>query len=513
MPAENETPDAFDCPPEARMDARAPSRLDTAALIAILLVGTAVRLAFIDRPMQLDEAYTYNEYASRPVLDGLSWYTLPNNHLLNTLLVHVATAALGNQRWVVRLPAFLAGLALIPATFAMTARLCGRAPALFSAALVAASEPLIDYSTNARGYTIVALMTVLLVVSAERMVGDAHGGQAGDWVAFTILPVLGCFAIPVMLYPYGAVVLWLIGRSRRAALPGRGLRLDRLVLSGMLAMLLSVLLYIPALVRTGLGRVAANPYVSPRPLGDVIRALPTTLGQAWLQWHSDIPRLVVLLFVLAWVASLLRKAICSRGCFAPTALLLTVVAFSITAALVQRVVPYDRVWLFALPLYLACVAEGLAGAIRRLCSPTWIQDALPVLLAMALAFCVARGDSLAPRSWGTLHHGDAIAALLKPVLRSDDGVVALTPCDAPLKYEFLRQRIPVEHLYDYQVARAGRLFVAVDWAHGQDLAGVLAGSGVAARGLTPGRIIRDFGDSAVFEIQRQPATRVIRGSP
>ena len=111
--------------------------------------------------MQLDEAYTYNEYASKPVLDGLSWYTLPNNHLLNTLLIHVATVVLGNEPWVVRLGALAAGLGLIPAIYALTRRLCGPPEGLLAAALVAASEPLIDYSTNARGYTLVALVTVL----------------------------------------------------------------------------------------------------------------------------------------------------------------------------------------------------------------------------------------------------------------------------------------------------------------------------------------------------------------
>jgi hypothetical protein len=488
------------------MDSRAQSRLDVAALAAILLVGTAARLPFLDRPMQLDEAYTYNEYASRPLLDGLSWYTLPNNHLLNTLLVHVATALLGNQRWVVRLPVFVAGLALIPATFAMAARLCGRAPALLAAALVGASEPLIEYSTNARGYTMVALVTVLLVVTADRIVVDSRGGRLHEWVAFTLLPVLGCFAIPIMLYPYGGVVLWLVLRARRPAAGSRRVRLDRLALSGALAALLTIVLYLPALIRTGLGRVAANPYVAPRPLGDVVRELPRTLSLAWVEWHSDWPRLVTALFVLAWAVSLLRMVIAHRGCAAPTKLLLTVMCFSMAAALVQRVVPYDRVWLFALPLYLACIAEGLSGAIARLPLPGPVPQAFAVLLCAGLAFCVVRGESLAPRSWGTLHHGDAITALLGPILRDGDGVVALTPCDAPLKYEFLRQGIPVDYLYDYKVARARRLFVAVDRAHEQNLGGVLAGAGVSGQRFTAPRLVRDFGDAAVFELRRQPAT-------
>ncbi len=486
------------------MDARAQSRLETATLIAIIVVGTAVRLAFLFRPMQLDEAYTYNEYASKPVLDGLSWYTLPNNHLLNTLLIHVSTVVLGNEPWVVRLGALAAGLGLIPATYALTRRLCGPPEALLAAALVAASEPLIDYSTNARGYTVVALATVLLALTAERIVADSRGGRVWDWVGFTILPVVGCFAIPIMLYPYGGIVLWLVLGARGWGRRSRSrLRLDRLVLSGVVAALLTVVLYLPALIRMGLARVALNPYVAPRPPGDVVRGLIRTLGLAWLQWNSDLPRAVAALFVLAWAASLVRLVFRGRGCAGPSRLLLTVLGFSLVAALVQRVVPYDRVWLFALPLYLACIAEGLAGVLERLRLPAPFRPGLALLLAAGLALCVLRGESLAPRAWGTLHHGHAIAALLKPILRADDGVAVLTPCDAPLKYEFLRQQIPVEYLYDYQLARARRLFVAVDRRQKQELDEVLAGCAVPAARFTLSRVVHDYGDTVLYELRRR----------
>ena len=492
------------------MDARAEKRLETAVLIAIVVVGTAVRVVLLDRPMQLDEAYTYNEYASKPILDGLSWYTLPNNHLLNTLLIHVSTVVFGNERWAVRLPALAAGLGLIPAIFALTGRLCGRSAALLAAALVAASEPLIDYSTNARGYTLVALFTVLLALSGQRILAGGEGGRAGEWVGFTALAVLGGFAIPIMLYPYGGIVLWLLLEARWPAVGRpRPLRLDRLVLSGVGAALLLVILYLPAIVRTGLARVAANPYVTSRPLDEVVRGLPRTLGLAWLQWNNDVPRTVAVLFLLAWAASLvrlLRRRSRASGCwFHADCSALAVLGFSVLAALAQRVVPYDRVWLFMLPLYLACVAEGLSEAALRLPLPALFRPGLALLLCLGLSLCVVRGESLAPRSWATLHHADAIAALLKPILRPDDGVVALTPCDAPLKYEFLRHQIPVEYLYDYQVARARRLFVAVDRPNHQDLSGVLAGSAIAAARFTPPTLVRDFGDTALFELRRRSA--------
>jgi hypothetical protein len=91
---------------------------------------------------------------------------------------------------------------------------------------------------------------------------------------------------------------------------------------------------------------------------------------------------------------------------------------------------------------------------------------------------------------------------LKPSLRPDDGVVTMTPCDSPFKYEFLRHGVPVEHLYDYRIARARRLFVLVLRDY-QDFDQVLATFHVPASHFTPPRIWRDDGDAILYVMERR----------
>src|SRR5919206_3699501 len=129
----------------------------------LTLLALGLRLPFLGQPMRYDEAITYNEFASRPLYYGLSFYPEPNNHLLNTLLVHLTSGLLGSEPWVLRLPALLAGILLVPATYALGGLLGSRAVGLLAASLVAASSYLIEYSTNARGYTLQALAFVLAV--------------------------------------------------------------------------------------------------------------------------------------------------------------------------------------------------------------------------------------------------------------------------------------------------------------------------------------------------------------
>jgi hypothetical protein len=495
-------------PPDSSESSSSPrpiTRGEVAALIAITAIGVAVRLRFLGRQMQLDESYTFNEYAAKSLIDGLSWYTLPNNHLLNTLLVHVSTALLGNSHWTVRLPAFVAGVMLIPATYWMTAVLVGRLPALMAAALVASSEPLVNYSTNARGYTLVALFSVLLVILAKRIM--TNGGRLWDWVGFTVLPTLGLFAIPTMLYPYGGIVFWLLLASRwPASARNHPVRLDRLFFSGVASVGLATLLYLPAILRVGLNRVIENPYVAPRPIGEVFRDLPASLVATWDQWNNDVPRVVSALFVLVWVWSVARNVLSRRGPGTATSLFVTVLAGSLALALAQRVVPYDRVWTFAIPLYAACIGEALTRLIERISIERSgrLGPAMAVILALGLSLLVARGRTLyRESSYLTLNHAEEIARFLKPTLRPSDGILVLSPCDAPLKYEFLSHAMPVEHFYDYTISRANRLFVVFDRPSHQDLSMVLEGYKLSSSASTVPRLVQDFGESAIYEMQRR----------
>src|SRR5437588_10729707 len=126
----------IETPDDARGGHRTPDRV---ALGAIVAVGVLVRLAYLGEPMRYDEAFTFNEYASRSAYDGISEYTFPNNHLFHTLLVHCSIRAFGDAPWAVRLPALAAGLALIPATSGLARRLCDRPSATLAAALVPSS--------------------------------------------------------------------------------------------------------------------------------------------------------------------------------------------------------------------------------------------------------------------------------------------------------------------------------------------------------------------------------------
>jgi hypothetical protein len=75
----------------------------------ITLIGLVLRVLVINRPIAYDEAYTFINFASRPFKHILADYSAPNNHILHTILVGIVYRLFGEEPWVPRLPAFIAG--------------------------------------------------------------------------------------------------------------------------------------------------------------------------------------------------------------------------------------------------------------------------------------------------------------------------------------------------------------------------------------------------------------------
>jgi hypothetical protein len=126
-------------------------RLRVAELGALTLWAVVLRCFFLSEPMRYDEAYTYLRYASKPIYIGATYYS-PNNHLFNTVLMHLSTILVGGSPWALRLPTVVAGVLIVPLSYAAV-RLCrGSGVGLLMA--VSSSFPLIEYATNARGYSL-----------------------------------------------------------------------------------------------------------------------------------------------------------------------------------------------------------------------------------------------------------------------------------------------------------------------------------------------------------------------
>lgn len=471
-----------------------------AVLVSITITALVLRLLYLNQPMRYDEAYSYLFFVQVPLRSTLSDYSLPNQHILNSLLMRASTAAFGNAPWALRLPAFAFGVAIVPATFFGLRRWFGDDAAMLGAACTAVAAQLILYSTNARGYSLVVLLFLgLLAVSAR--LREPAGPQ--PWIALVILSVLGLYTIPTMLYALGGIFIWHAARAwsqLRAQRDAGAMR--RVARSAVAVGGLTLLLYSPVLVGTGLGPLIANDWVSARTPRTFLGELPAMLRELWTDWHAGLPLFVIIILAAGMCAYLLLPAARRDSASLLSAILLWCVAL----LLATLRPPFARVWLFLLPLYFTVAARGIVTLLQARLEAPRIRAAV---LAGAVLICatgapgVLRSDAVRLSAGPRFPDAEAVVTYLASEVEPGDGVYVRTPADAPLWY-YTRRHGLSEVMLRLNYGAERRVLVVVNEAAGQTIDMLRAATPLGTAAFSPPRLLRAFPSSRVYEINRMP---------
>ena len=379
------------------------------ALAIVVLVGALLRVALLDLDARYDEAFSFFAFATRPLGEGLADYAVPNNHLLNTALMHGAWRAFGTELWVVRLPAVLAGVALVPAVFAAGRALYDRETGIVAAALVAGSAPMIEFSVNGRGYTLSWLALAVLLVLTARLL-DAPDARA--WALWATAAALSLLAVPTAALALAVVAVWFAVSVLAARTPRRLAELAGALAATGLA---TLALYAPTLGDPGWSFDDRWP-------GSAASFARTVWDAAHAGW-GPVVQVVVALAALAGV--LLHRRV--AGHLVPLPAVAAVVVPAL-ALLLPRVPPYTRAWLFLVPLWLLTAAAGAVALARRRGHTRFAIPAAAIALAAVLALTFDREDLPYEQDAPVLGAGDAAdrLALARPATQ-----VAVTPFSLP----------------------------------------------------------------------------------
>lgn len=443
-------------------------RIYLAGLAIVTLIGSALRVRAVFYPLRHDEAYTFLTYGLQPVWTTLSTYESPANHILHSALVRFACLVLGNQEWAVRMPALVAGILVIPASFAVFAILADCGAALLAAALVACSHELIAYSANARGYSQASLLALLMILAA------AHLGtrrSAAAWALLVACAVAGLYTIPSTLYAVVMVWTWMALQAGREE--QRAFRYRDIAVAGAAVVALTTLLYLPPIMRSGWDALFRNKFVAPLDWPNFSSAFPGSVAATWFDWHRNMPAAMGWALSLGFAAFVIAAAVLGRR-RALFGLLVSAVAGIGAVVLLQRVAPPSRVWLFLLPVFAGMAATGLCSLVELGSGAGWdegrsrgparsivptIATVVIVLLCVWMALPLAKGDAfLADNEARNL---PAIADYLRHELRPGDTVLAAPPLEEPLRYYFYRRHLPPESV-NAEPAKGGRCFVVLD---------------------------------------------------
>ena len=384
----------------------------------VLLVGVLLRVGLLDTPMGFDESDTFDYFASRNYFSLLTDYTAPNNHILHTALVRSSYLLFGDAPWALRLPALMAGLAVLPLTYVLSCWVLGPQAALIATALAATHPGLIRYATNSRGYSFIVMATVVVYLAAKAM---SKRRSIAAWLVFVASGIAGMFAIPVMAYSLASASVWAFWeavRERRRALAVEIGVAAIAVVAGTAA------LYAPAAARTGAQKIVANRYVEPVERAKAPLKLEMEGRRLVELWSNHVPGVVTLGFLILGIVGITRSE--------TRKLALATIGTPLVLIAISMRIAYARVLLFAVPI--ACLTIGVVLAKF---APRRFRLA-SVVIAFGLGTLVWTGRTQSPSILERrVIEGGEIAEELLRRAGPKTGVYAAIPLSEPVRYKFL----------------------------------------------------------------------------
>ncbi len=397
-------------------------------LVALVLLAFAGSWVWVKKPMQHDESYTFIAFAQRSFVHVVSDYHLPNNHVLNSILIHVLHRIFGNPSPViVRLPSLLAGVICVPLAFIWARKQYGRFAALVAAGFVGYLPWLKLQSTNGRGYMLMAMFTLLMLILAERV------REKKDWFAWILLifaTVLNFYTLPIALYPFAIIGLWLCLSALRGDItPAYGgfRRFFRyLVVYGLVSGVLVFLLYSPIfLFGSGWDSFFNNPFVESLGWRSFLQTLPIRLGETLHDWQLDIPMWFSIVLGIGVVLSVIFH---KHGKAGKTPMQLCVLLALTLIFIIQRPNPWTRVWTYLLPMVLTWAAAGWFLAVRGLVQkdekrslPDWMLST--VFLIVLVSLSVQHIIQNMPYIYGEKGQEETVTYEMQSLITADDIVL------------------------------------------------------------------------------------------
>ncbi len=420
-------------------------------------VGLLVRVYFLPQPMRGDEAYTFLNYVDAHFL-SLFDYSYTNNHIFSTILIKISTSLFGGSPAMIRLPVFLAGILTIWLVFYLCRLLVPRQNSgIFAATGIALFPYLILFSTNARGYNLITLFTLLVAILAFRFIEHPSRPKV---ILLSLLSALGALAMPIMALPVAGIFFWVVCLLFINRVPWKLVLTEFVLPFVVFGVLFALVFYTPViLVTNGLEPIVANRFVQPHTWEEFFRTLAPLSLQFSEQVFRNIPPGLLLTIGFLVVLGLYRS-IKDRN----WGLALIIPAFfaSIALAVVyERQLPYARTLTYLIPFFFILADAGFNAILERMPARVY-PVANTVLLSLGLFFAVTlmTGNAIT-KAPDTSAFPEAPIAVqyLKPILQPGDVVRVINTANWSVYYYFWYDGIP--RPISKQGLGTGRIFFIV----------------------------------------------------
>lgn len=323
-----------------------------------LIIGFGVRDYFMSQPMRYDEAYTFLNFVNQSPA-RIFYYPLPNNHVLHTIFVKIITSFLGANPITIRLIAFGAGIGCIPLTFNLCRQL--KQSGVFAGFAIAIFPYLVLYSTNARGYTLLTLLTLILASVGLQVVKKISNAGV---ILISLIASLGMMTMPSMLFPIAGLYCWFLILLIINKGDFKIILYKFIIPCCLFTFIFTMVLYTPVIIAShGIETVINNNFVRPQLWSEFLSNLFPHIRDTISSNFRDIPGLLLLAFTILFFLGIFYYV--KKRNFSSFFLLPSMLFGSATILFLQHKIPFDRTWIYTIPFIILIADAGFTLIIER----------------------------------------------------------------------------------------------------------------------------------------------------
>jgi len=453
--------------------------------VLFLIIGGAVlRAMLMVQPITYDEAFTFTYYGTRPLYVIVSDYSYPNNHIFHTLLVKLSTVVFGIGKISLRLPAFLAGVAVLPLFYFFVRAMFNRYIAVMALAMLAASGPLLEYSACARGYSLTWLFMVMALLLGRHFIKTKSGAAAaliGAVCAF------GMWTVPTMIYIAIMIYLWLLISLTAKYDNSLRSRIWDLVLSLSVFIVLTTLLYLPVILVHGFDQLLHHNTMPER--NWKVFCL-THQDQALYLWAHIVDSSAAWVAILGFAGMVHATFISSKFRF----LVVSTILGAVPLVLMQAAVAPPRAWLQLLFIFHLSSAIALFYLLKFIQEKVWSgfgkrQRTAVVSILLFVGFAVP-GYRISKVRLAGMPEAETSAQFLQRTLLPGEKLLIDYPWDSPVEFHLMALGVDRAVIYG-RPSPTGLTYVVVGPDYDQTLESVLLNHELAKEAFSRFDLVQD----------------------
>lgn len=330
----------------------------------LVLIATIVSVYYaLTLPVSFDEACTYLLFTREGLMETITNYPAPNNHVFYSVLTSISTTLpFGSILFKIRMTSIIINILTLLALYKFAVTFFSRNFGLLLVGFYAGLFLTIYYSYMARGYGLVNLFFVACLYYTFKIINDDE--RQKNFLLFGLFSVLGLYTIPTFIYPIVSLSVFIIFVKPNLFWTQ--------FKAGLGIILTAMLLYSPIIYNCGLKSIIDNPYVKPIEFIATLKSLPayslfTIQEITGIHWAFVVIAIGLSVYLI-W-KSKEKKTIY---------FMLVMIFTPLVLIIIQRVNPYARVFNYCSIVFLILFLIPYKKRIERL----KLSFILPLLLVI-----------------------------------------------------------------------------------------------------------------------------------